>query len=169
VTTTYHKFSEYWIYNENNRSKSFPVLRELILLGRRQIINTQVNYTGSKYLKKIQWRDWESSSRERTLIYIWTFQGILYCGCALNAGWILRRQHRYEDLDKESKQRKERQWPLSETGACSAVVTIWLRWLGGQEWTRERLRGMIQKWSTHVMAKKRLAISFFRRESLWIG
>lgn len=34
-----------------------PVLGELILLERKQIINAQVNYEVSKYLKEIQCRD----------------------------------------------------------------------------------------------------------------
>lgn len=41
----------------------FPVLGELTLPGRKQIINTQVHYEVSKYLKEIQYRDVVESNR----------------------------------------------------------------------------------------------------------
>lgn len=110
VTTIHYKFlwvlEPWWI----NRKKTFPVLGEFTLPGRKQIINTQVHYEVGKYLKEIQYRDvvessWAGEELASTFESSRTFSRV---DVVWMTGWIIRKLHPlWKPREREQTQKRK--------------------------------------------------------------
>lgn len=167
VTTTHYQLlgvlELWWI----NRTKMFPVLRELTLPGRKQIINTQVHYEFSKYLKEIHYRDvvesnwgggrgglastFESSRAFSRVDVVWM------------TGWIIRKPHPlWRPREREQTQKRKAVACFWNWKKCSPVLIIRAGWLGvGHGWTREKLRETCQKCGAPVTSYKEISCFVF--------